>query len=83
MDTFRALGATVARIEGVGHDAGVPDLLVGFGGQTALVEIKTPKGRLSKAQIDWHRRWMGSPVVIVRSVAEARDFFSSFFAPEP
>jgi hypothetical protein len=49
---------------------GVPDLMVGRGGVTYLLECKSPVGKLTPDQVEWHRDWQGQ-VAIVRSVQEA------------
>lgn len=80
---LRAYGCSVAKLDG----AGLPDLLVGYAGQTILVEVKDPKkrktgtaqsrnsiggrGELRPAQAKFHDEWRGSPIYIVHSVAEA------------
>jgi Holliday junction resolvase len=64
---LRQQGASVVFL----NMADAPDLLVGLGGITYLVEIKTPSGRLRSGQIRWHESWRGSPVAVVRSVEEA------------
>lgn len=67
---YRQVGAFVAFIEG-SYNAGIPDLLVGFRGKTYLVEVKTKKGRLNKAQIAFREQWVGGPLVVVRNPEEA------------
>lgn len=57
---------------------GVPDLLVGFRGQTLLVEVKDgalpPSGRaLTQDQWEWHAAWRGSPVWVISSVDGVTD----------
>lgn len=47
------------------------DLLVGFRHRVYLLEVKALKGKLTKAQLEFHLRWKGY-VSIVRSPAEAR-----------
>jgi hypothetical protein len=71
---LRAIGAFVQPLHAVG--AGVPDLLVGFRGQTLLVEVKDgkkpPSARaLTPDQVDWHAGWRGGPVYVVTDVTEA------------
>ena len=69
---LRASGCTVEPIQGA--RAGVPDLLVGWGGVTDLVEVKSGNKAahaLTEAQEAWHRTWRGRPVVVVRSVEDA------------
>ena len=62
VDLMRAYGATVSRLEPVGDDAGLPDLVVGFCGETWLAEVKSAEGRLSEDQETWHQTWRGSEV---------------------
>ena len=67
---LRKAGATVQSLAGVGK--GVPDLLVGIRGKTALLEVKdgakVPSARrLTEDQLKWHaacraarwRLWLG------------------------
>jgi Holliday junction resolvase len=58
-------GVTVHSLHEMGN--GCPDLIVGYRGLSVLVEVKTEKGKLNAMQEDWHRRWTGSPVVIIRN----------------
>jgi hypothetical protein len=69
VDTFRAVGATVAIISDRGD--GFPDLIVGLLGETELVELKSPEGKLTPDQKTWHGTWRGRPVRIVRTIVEA------------
>ena len=64
---LRAIGATVQSIAAVGK--GAPDLLVGYGGQNYLLEIKDPAQppsgrRLTDHERAWHSTWRGSVRVI-------------------
>ena len=61
-----AYGATVERLSG----SGMPDLLVGYGGQNWLFEVKSGNKGLTQKQEAWHAGWNGH-VVIVRSAPEA------------
>ena len=68
VQALRAAGATVQSLAAVGQ--GVPDLLVGFQGQTLLMEVKDgrkpPSARqLNEQQLTWHGGWRGGPVAIV------------------
>jgi Holliday junction resolvase len=65
--TLRSVGASVAQIS----SKGVPDLLVGFQGRTYLLEVKTPKKKLTDDQVVFHGEWNGSPIAIVHSDTEA------------
>ena len=72
--TFRRLGASVAILSGVGQ--GVPDILIGYRGRDALVEIKDgakppSKRRLTKDEAEFHQKWTGRPVEIVETVEQA------------
>ncbi len=69
-----AVGATVVPINSPGY-AGVPDLLVGYRGRDGvhrnfLLEVKTEKGRLNTAQIEFHKWWCGR-VYVVRTIHDA------------
>lgn len=70
VDAFKAAGATVQQLA----MPGVPDLLVGFLGQTRLVEVKTDDRQLDPLQKQWHDGWRGEPPVIVRNVPQAQKF---------
>jgi hypothetical protein len=65
---LRAAGASVQSLAAVGK--GVPDLLVGFKGQTLLMEIKdglkAPSAqRLTEDQLTWHGAWKGGSLAVV------------------
>lgn len=67
---LRAAGATVQSLAGVGK--GTPDLLVGFKGQTMLMEVKdgfkAPSARLlTEDQLRWHGSWKGGALAVVDS----------------
>lgn len=65
------VGASVQSLHTVGR--GVPDLLVGFRGQTYLLEVKNRDGKnkIEETQKEWHRSWKGTPALIVESVEQA------------
>ena len=67
---LEASGATVHRLS----SAGVPDLLVGYRGQTHLVEVKGEGKKLNANQVDFVSGWKGWPVVVIRSVEDAKDW---------
>jgi hypothetical protein len=53
------------------------DLLVGYGGKTALVEVKNPNSRYGRAglnanQASWLSTWQGGTVATVDSVEAAQ-----------
>jgi hypothetical protein len=70
--------ATAARLKRSGVRRGVPDLCVPYGGgRHFYMELKSPKGRVSKAQhayIEQLRRW-GHTVAIIRSIDDVRNSF--------
>ncbi len=71
---LRKVGAFVQSLAAVGH--GVPDLLVGFRGETVLIEVKdgakpASARQLTDDQIRWHAGWLGGRCVVVRDVTEA------------
>lgn len=59
---LRAIGATVQHLHTVG--AGCPDILVGYRGANYLVEIKSPGGKLTADEREWHAAWCGQVAVI-------------------
>ena len=65
---LRAVGASVAPAHTMG--GGFPDLVVGHQGVTYLLEVKTPKGKLTPDQERWHPEWRGQ-VSVVRTAEEA------------
>jgi hypothetical protein len=72
--TLRAAGATVQSLAGVAD--GCPDLLVGYRGQTLLIEVKdggkSPSRRtLTEEQMRWHSAWRGGPLGVVDGVDAA------------
>tara|TARA_R110000822_G_scaffold32246_3_gene92746 strand:+ start:141 stop:428 length:288 start_codon:yes stop_codon:yes gene_type:complete len=67
---LRAAGATVQSLAGVGK--GAPDLLVGYKGQTMLMEVKDgfkppSKKSLNEDQLRWHGVWNGGALAVVDS----------------
>ena len=69
---FEDGGATVAKVNG----KDVPDLLVGYLRETHLVEVKTSNAKLRPGQAEFARRWLGSPVVVARTPAQARKWLT-------
>lgn len=74
VQALRQAGATVQSLAAVG--SGVPDLLVGFQGKTALIEVKDsakpPSARcLTEDQLDWHGKWRGGTLAVVCDVDSA------------
>lgn len=73
---LRAAGCSVQSLARLGD--GVPDLLVGRGGEQWLLEIKRPSGprggkggALTPDQIRWWQDWRGRRPVIVTTPQEA------------
>ena len=66
---LREVGASVVHLWQASK-AGAPDLIVAWSGQVHLLEVKSPTGRLSKEQREFHAMWK-APIHIVRSVDEA------------
>lgn len=53
------------------------DLLVGYGGKTALVEVKNPNSRYGRAgananQASWLEQWKGGTAAVIDSVEAAQ-----------
>jgi Holliday junction resolvase len=78
VSALERIGASVQRLDA----SGVPDLLVGFGGHTYLIEVKqkhgTPGAKMKKSddglldsQRSWWSRWRGQEPVIVTTFDEA------------
>ncbi len=69
VEALRKAGCSVFVASTVGR--GFPDLVIGKGGRTLLVEVKYNKKPLNEDQIKFHTEWKGSAIVIVRTVEEA------------
>ena len=73
VDALRAIGATVRVVT---QGGGLPDLMVGFRGQTVLMEVKDgkkpPSARaLTPAEQKFFDEWRGGLLIVVNSVDEA------------
>jgi Holliday junction resolvase len=68
---LREVGASVVDLSAVGK--GVPDLLVGYRGQTYLLEVKNRKGRnrITADQEVFYAWWRGAEAVIVYNENDA------------
>jgi hypothetical protein len=71
---LRKAGASVQSLAGVGQ--GVPDLLVGYMGKTALLEVKDglkvkSKQKLTEDQKPWHANWRGGTLTTVDGIDAA------------
>ena len=71
-DGLRDLGLAVSDTSRLG--GGYPDLHVSLAGFAALVEVKSPGGRLTPAEARFAESWQG-PLVIARTLREAVDQF--------
>ena len=69
MEALRAAGASVVDVSQVGQ--GLPDLIVGRGGITRLLEVKEPGGRLKPDQIAFIATWRGLEPRVVTTAEEA------------
>lgn len=74
-DALRSIGASV---ESIDVSRGLPDLLVGFRGETFLLEVKTAKDKVNRkhpelrpSQVAFMARWRGRPPVVVNTPEEA------------
>ena len=68
VSALRAAGASVQSLAAVGK--GVPDLLVGYKGQTLLMEVKDGRKppsaqKLTEDQLTWHGNWKGGALAVV------------------
>ena len=72
VDAFKAMGLSVYDASHAGRD--FPDLVVGWGGVTHLVELKTGKAPMTPGQVAFSATWRGEPIVVLRSVTEAVDW---------
>jgi len=67
---LRELGATVVSLAAMKH--GCPDLLVGYAGETVLMEIKRDaKAKFTSDQLDFLGKWKGGAISRVDSVDAA------------
>lgn len=69
VDALEGYGCKVQSLAGVG--GGVLDLLCGLHGRLFVVEVKSPGGSLTDAQVEWIEEWRAFPVHVVESAAEA------------
>lgn len=69
VNALRKVGASVICLHTVGN--GCPDLLVGFRGETFLIEVKTTKGKLTSHQKTVISIWDGRPISVVRTIDDA------------
>lgn len=72
---LRKFGASVTVTSG--HGFGMPDLLVGYMGQTFLFEVKNKEGRgvkLTDNEQHFVANWKGRPVKIIENPEEAINY---------
>ena len=70
VEALRKAGATVVSLASMRH--GCPDLLVGHGNVTLLMEVKKDeKAKFTPDQLDFIAKWKGGPVCRVDSVESA------------
>lgn len=66
--TLKAAGWSVQQL----HIPGGPDLLCGaYGSFVGVAEVKSGKAALRDEQTDWHQRWRGVPVRVLRTADDA------------
>ena len=73
---LRRIGASVCDASRLGD--GAPDLLVSFRGRISFLEVKSPRGRLTAAQILFHAQ---HPVSIVHSIDDALEAIGALAKP--
>ena len=67
---LREIGATVVSLAAMKH--GCPDLLVGYAGETVLMEIKRDaKAKFTPDQLDFLGKWKGGAISRVDNVEAA------------
>lgn len=84
-------GWSVERIEPVGRNNGLPDLILGKGGVTTTAEVKRepgPRGgrkdkRLTENQETWHDAWLGARPLVLdcppeEAVSRCNDWLRDF-----
>ena len=72
-------GAIIHSLASVG--GGTPDLLLGYQGETTLIEVKGRGGKLNDLQRAWHAEWTGTPVAVVRSQEDVVILMASLARP--
>jgi Holliday junction resolvase len=67
---LRQAGATVVSLAAMKH--GIPDILVGYNGETILMEIKRDaKAKFTSDQLDFMGKWKGGAISRVDNVDAA------------
>jgi len=82
VEALRKLGASVVVLADVGGNC--PDIAVGYGGKTYLMELKPPGGKVTEGQLDFQAKWRGGPLRVIESVDAALRFIGCMRdAPPP
>lgn len=71
--------AVAGKLKAMGVKPGVGDVIVLYGPTFIWIELKTAKGTLSEAQLEWRAfcKAVGAPWKLCRSVLEVEDFLRS------
>ena len=70
VEALRKAGATVVSLASMKH--GCPDLLVGYAGETILIEVKKDaKSKYTSDQLDFLGKWRGGAICRIDSVEAA------------
>jgi len=70
VEALRKMGATVVSLASMKH--GCPDLLVGYAGETILIEVKKDaKSKYTPDQLDFLGKWRGGAICRIDSVEAA------------
>ena len=70
VEALRKAGATVVSLASMKH--GCPDLLVGYAGETILIEVKKDaKSKYTPDQLDFLGKWRGGAICRIDSVEAA------------
>jgi Holliday junction resolvase len=67
---LRSCGVSVELLHRVG--SACPDIICGWRGVNVILELKSEKTPVTKAQQEWHAKWAGQSAV-VRSFTEAME----------
>ncbi len=73
VEKLRAIGATIKDVHIVKNFC---DILCGYKGKDYKFEVKSPGGKLTKGEWDFHQSWKGAPTYIVHSFEEAYDILT-------
>jgi hypothetical protein len=71
-EILEAFGWKVIDTSAVGPEVpGFPDMVIGQGGITDMVQAKTGNEPFTPAEATFHAEWRGRPIVVLRSTEEA------------